>query len=80
MYNCQPGGGAGDVRRSGRFLPSLQRSKGYGVFTVPLVIRHIENYCLRNGIGPTERIFPITERIIQKPLAIVCKYLGYRDI
>ena len=51
------------------------------VFTVPLVIQqYIENYCLRNHIGRTERIFPITERAIQKQLAIVCDYLGYEGI
>lgn len=50
-------------------------------FTVPLVIQqYIENYCLRNGILRTEVIFPITERAIQKQLAIVCDYLGYDGI
>ena len=51
------------------------------VFTVPLVIRqYIENYCLRHHINPTEIIFPITERAVQKQLAIVCDYLGYEGI
>ena len=51
------------------------------VFTVPLVIQqYIENYCLRNGIKAQERIFPITERAVQKQLAIVCDYLGYEGI
>lgn len=51
------------------------------VFTVPLVIaQYIENYCLRNSIKRDERIFPITERAIQKQLAIVCDYLGYEGI
>ena len=51
------------------------------VFTVPLVIQqYIENYCLRNGIQRTDRIFPITERAVQKQLAIVCDYLGYEGI
>lgn len=51
------------------------------VFTVPLVIQqYIENYCLRNGIGRTDKIFPITERAVQKQLAIVCDYLGYDNI
>ena len=59
-------------------------------FTVPLVIQqYIENYCLRNGIEKTslrnnirkeERLFPITERAVQKQLAIVCDYLGYKGI
>ena len=51
------------------------------VFTVPLVIQqYIENYCLRNGIKRDELIFTITERAIQKQLAIVCDYLGYDGI
>ena len=51
------------------------------VFTVPLVIKqYIDNYCLRNGIGNTDLIFPITERAIQKQLAVVCDYLGYKGI
>ena len=51
------------------------------VFSVPLVIQqYIENYCLRNGIKQNELIFPITERAIQKQLALVCDYLGYDGI
>ena len=51
------------------------------IFTVPLVIQqYIENYCLRNGIGWNDLLFPVTERAIQKQLAIVCDYLGYEGI
>lgn len=51
------------------------------VFTVPLVIaQYIENYCLRNGIGSRDLIFPITERAVQKQLKLVCDYLGYEGI
>ena len=51
------------------------------IFTVPLVIQqYIENYCLRNSIQRTDRIFPITERAVQKQLAIVCDYLGYEGV
>ena len=51
------------------------------VFTVPLVIQqYIENYCLRNGIKSDEKIFDLTERAIQKQLAIVCDWLGYEGI
>lgn len=50
-------------------------------FTVPLVIyQYIENYCLRNNIAKNAKIFPITERQVQKQLAIVCDYLGYTGI
>ena len=58
-----------------------QKTRKSRVFTVPLVIQqYIENYCLRNGIGRDERIFPITERAVQKQLALVCDYLGYEGI
>ena len=51
------------------------------VFTVPLVIhQYIENYCLRNSIGKRDLIFPISERMVQKQLKIVCDYLGYEGI
>ena len=51
------------------------------VFTVPLVLQqYIENYCLRCGIDRAEMIFPITERAVQKQLALVCDYLGYAGI
>ena len=51
------------------------------IFTVPLIIQqYIENYCLRSGIRHTDLIFPITERAVQKQLAIVCDHLGYEGI
>lgn len=40
----------------------------------------IENYCLRSGIKPKDRIFPLKERAIQKQLSIVCDYLGFEGI
>ena len=58
-----------------------QKTGKHRVFTVPLVIaQYVENYCLRNSIHNTERIFQITERAIQKQLAIVCDYLGFEGI
>ena len=51
------------------------------VFTVPIVTwQYLENYCLRNGIGRNDRIFPMTERAVQKQLALVCDYLGFEGI
>ena len=73
-----------DIVRDGeryRFEITEQKTGKSRVFTVPLVIQqYIENYCLRHGIKRTERIFPLTERAIQKQLAIVCDYLGYEGI
>ena len=67
----------------GRYRLSIieQKTGKQRVFTVPLVIQqYIENYCLRNGIGANELIFPITTRNVQKILARVCDYLGYHGI
>lgn len=51
------------------------------VFTVPLdIYSYIQTYCIDNGIKPDERIFPITERAVQKQLKIVCDWLNYTDI
>lgn len=50
-------------------------------FTVPLdVYSYIQGYCIENDIRPDERIFPITERAVQKQLKIVCDWLGYEGI
>lgn len=58
-----------------------QKTDKQRIFTVPMVLyQYIENYCLRNGIRRTEVMFPITERIVQKQLRIVCDYLGYEGI
>ena len=73
-----------DIVRDGeryRLEITEQKTGKRRVFTVPLVIQqYIENYCLRNGIKAQERIFPITERAVQKQLAMVCDYLGYEGI
>ena len=71
------------VRDGDRFRLEVveQKTGKRRVFTVPLVIQqYIENYCLRNGIQKTETIFPISERAVQKQLAIVCDYLGFEGI
>lgn len=73
-----------DIVRDGdryRLEITEQKTGKKRIFTVPLVIQqYIENYCLRNGIKPTDHIFPIGERAVQKQLAIVCDYLGYEGI
>ena len=58
-----------------------QKTSKRRTFSIPLVLmQYIENYCLRNGISRVETMFPITERAVQKQLAIVCDYLGYTNI
>lgn len=50
-------------------------------FTVPFSIyQYIELYCVKNAISADEKIFPITERAVQKQLKLVCDYLGYDNI
>ena len=71
------------VRDGDRYRLSIieQKTGKHRDFTVPLVIRqYIENYCLRNNIRNDEVIFSITERAVQKQLAIACDYLGYDGI
>lgn len=71
------------VRDGDRYRLAIveQKTGKERVFTVPLVIQqYLENYALRNGIGRTEALFPITERAVQKQLALVCDYLGYEGI
>ena len=71
------------VRDGDRFRLEIveQKTGKRRVFTVPLVIaQYVENYCLRNGIDREDLIFPITERAVQKQLAIVCDYLGFEGI
>ncbi len=58
-----------------------QKTQKKRAFTVPLVIKqYIDNYCLKNDISEHERIFPITERNVQKQLRIVCDFLGLADL
>lgn len=47
---------------------------------VPEIYEFIKAYTLKNNIGADERIFPITERAVQKHLGIVCDYLGFEGI
>ena len=73
-----------DIVRDGdrhRLEITEQKTGKSRVFTVPLVIQqYMENYCLRHGIGRGELMFPLTQRAIQKQLAIACDYLGYEGI
>ena len=73
-----------DIVRDGdryRLEITEKKTQKKRVFTVPLVIQqYIENYCLRNGIGESEKIFDLTERAVSKQLAIVCDYLGFDRI
>ena len=73
-----------DIVRDGdryRLEITEQKTGKQRIFTVPMVLyQYIENYCLRNCIRRTDVIFPITERMVQKQLRIVCDYLGHDGI
>lgn len=60
---------------------SEQKTKKKRVFTVPFeIFQYIKIYCLEHGIKKSDRIFPITERAIQKHLKLVCDFLEYENI
>lgn len=58
-----------------------KKTKKKREFTVPLEIYlYIQNYALENNISPAARLFPISERAVQKHLKLCCDYLGYENI
>lgn len=58
-----------------------QKTQKKRTFTVPLEIySYLQKYCIDNGIKSNERIFPFTERAVQKQLKIVTDYLGFERI
>lgn len=44
------------------------------------IYTYLSDYCKSNGIEPHERIFPITERNVQKILKAAVEYLGLQDV
>jgi len=58
-----------------------QKTKKLREFTVPMEIYNvIKIYALENGLDDTDKLFPLTERAVQKQLKIVCAYLGLEDV
>ena len=50
-------------------------------YTVPEELYNfIKEYCTKYNISDNERLFPFTERHVQKHLAKVSDYLGYENI
>lgn len=68
------------IKESGRYhLDIVEEKTGKTrTFTVPAEIySFIRDYCDENNIRDKDaRIFPVTERAIQKQLKLVCDYLG----
>ncbi len=58
-----------------------KKTKKERTFTVPNAIyTYLKMYCFENHIEPDERIFPITERAVQKQLKLVCDFCEYENI
>ena len=54
-----------------------QKTGKYRNFTVPVeVYSYVRDYAYTNGISPSGRLFPITERAVLKHLKVGCFYLG----
>ena len=71
------------VRDGGRYRLNVTEEKTgkRRTFTVPAeVYQFFCDYAERNGIKPDERLFPITERAVQKHLKTVCDFLGLQNI
>ena len=50
-------------------------------FSVPVAVYDfLRTYAETNGIAEDERLFPVTERAVQKHLKDVCDYLGIRNV
>lgn len=64
-----------------RLAITEQKTGKARTFTVPLTLyQFIRCYCLDRSIAPEEKIFPFTERTVQRHLKRICDYLGYTDI
>lgn len=71
------------VRDGGRLRLNIieEKTGKRRTFSVPeAVYDYFCNYAQERGISPDERLFPITERAVQKYLKIVCDHLGYHNI
>lgn len=67
------------VRDGSRYRLDIveQKTSKTRTFTVPLEIYNfIKLYVLENGIKSTAKIFPISERAVQKQLKLVVEHLG----
>lgn len=64
-----------------RLAITEQKTGKARAFTVPLALyQFIRCYCLDQGISERQKIFPVSERTVQRHLKTVCDYLGYQDI
>ena len=71
------------VRDGGRLRLNIieEKTGKRRTFSVPEEIyAFVCDYAAKRGLSADERLFPITERAVQKYLKAVCDYLGYYNI
>ena len=71
------------VRDGSRYRLDIveQKTQKKRTFTVvPDLYTYLLEYATNNKISKQARLFPVTERAVQKQLKTVCDYLGYENI
>ena len=71
------------VLENGRYhLNMVEQKTGKSrTFTVPAeVYIYLQDYALKNGLKPTQKLFPLTVRAVQLHLQKVCRYLGITGV
>lgn len=71
------------VRDGNRYRLDIieQKTQKKRTFTVvPDLYTYLLEYATNNKISKQARLFPVTERAVQKQLKTVCDYLGYENI
>lgn len=71
------------VKDAGRYrldIVEQKTSKTRNFTVVPELYTFMLEYASRNNIQHTAKLFDISERAVQKQLAIVCDYLGFENI
>ena len=68
------------VLENGRYHVDIteQKTKKTRNFTVPAeVYIYIQNYAIKRGLKPKQRLFDISVRTVQNHLQLTCDYLGF---
>lgn len=66
------------IQESGRYRLNIieEKTKKLRVFTVPTdVYIYMQNYVLRRGLRPTDKLFDLTVRAVESYLKMTCIYL-----
>lgn len=71
------------IQESGRYRLNIieEKTKKARTFTVPSdVYIYIQNYVLRRGLRPTDKLFDLTVRAVESYLKMACTYLGITGV